>query len=53
MFNASRGFRDKIENYADINKDFIIEMKINGGNVYDYCCFGVDENDKLSDYGIL
>lgn len=49
MFNAGRGFRNKIENYADVNIDFVIEMKINGGSVYDYCCFGVDENDKLSD----
>lgn len=49
MINASRGLRDKIEKYVDVNNDIQIDMQISGGSVYDYCCFGVDANDKLSD----
>lgn len=49
MINASRGLRDKIEKYVDVNNDIQIDMQISGSSVYDYCCFGVDVNDKLSD----
>lgn len=44
-----RGFRDKIEKYFNPNEDITVEVKISGGSVYDFCCFGVDENNKLSD----
>lgn len=47
--NIERGFRDKIEKYADPNKEISVEMKVNGSAVYDYCCFGVDADGKLSD----
>lgn len=47
--NIQRGFRDKIEKYADPNKAISVEMKVNGSAVYDYCCFGVDAAGKLSD----
>ena len=44
-----RGFSDKIEKYFNPNEDITVEVKISGGSVYDFCCFGVDENNKLSD----
>lgn len=47
--NIQRGFRDKIDKYADPNKEITVEMKVNGGAVYDYCCFGVDAAGRLSD----
>ncbi|MCR5105528.1 MAG: VWA domain-containing protein [Eubacterium sp.] len=47
--NMQRGFRDKIDKYADPNNEIVVEMKVNGNSEYDYCCFGVDENGKLSD----
>lgn len=47
--NIQRGFRDKIEKYADPNREISVEMSVNGSAVYDYCCFGVDAAGKLSD----
>ena len=47
--NMQRGFRDKLDKYANLNQEIVIEMKVNGSSVYDYCCFGVDGNNKLSD----
>lgn len=47
--NLQRGFRDKLEKYFDINSDINIIMNTSGISVYDYCCFGVDSANKLSD----
>lgn len=47
--NIQRGFRDKIEKYADPGRALTVEMNVNGGAVYDYCCFGVDAAGKLPD----
>ncbi|MGN0605993.1 MAG: TerD family protein [Oscillospiraceae bacterium] len=44
-----RGFRNKLENYVDINSAIEVQMSITGNSVYDYCCFGVDCDNKLSD----
>lgn len=44
-----RGMRDKLEKYIDVTRPIEAEMQISGGSVYDFCCFGVDGNDKLSD----
>ena len=45
----SRGMRDKLSKYVNLQNDIEIEMKISGPSTYDYCCFGVDANEKLSD----
>ncbi len=47
--NIQRGFRDKMEKYADPNQELCVEMQVGGNAVYDYCCFGVDAAGKLSD----
>ena len=47
--NIQRGMRDKLDKYADLNQSITIHMDTSGGAVYDYCCFGVDGNGKLSD----
>lgn len=44
MIEMIRGFRGKIP-----SGQIVIDMNISGGSVYDFSCFGVDENDKLSD----
>ena len=44
-----RGMRDKLEKYINVNNPIDIEMSIAGPGVYDFCCFGVDASDKLSD----
>ncbi|GHS98941.1 tellurium resistance protein TerA [Synergistales bacterium] len=44
-----RGFRDKLEKHVNISDKLTVEMSLNGDAEYDYCCFGVDANDKLSD----
>ena len=45
----TRGMRDKLSKYVDINSEFSVILGINGNAVYDYSCFGVDANEKLSD----
>lgn len=45
----SRGTRDKIDKFISIDQDFEVCMIVNGKDKYDYSCFGVDNNDKLSD----
>ena len=45
----TRGMRDKIANHADPSGEIIVNMSIAGNSVYDFCCFGVDSADKLSD----
>ena len=47
--NIQRGTRDKLEKYVDLNQNIEVLMEVSGGAVYDYCCFGVDGADKLSD----
>ena len=41
-----RGFRDKIEKYFNPNEDITVEVRISGGSVYDFCCFGVVGSSK-------
>ena len=45
----TRGTRDKIDKYCDINQLITLKMQIQGPAVYDFCCFGVDKDNKLSD----
>lgn len=44
-----RGARGKLAQYIDVNREIEVLMEVSGGAVYDYCCFGVDGEDKLSD----
>ena len=44
-----RGQRGKLEGQFDINMPVTITMQTIGSAVYDYCCFGVDAADQLSD----
>ena len=46
---AQRGTRDKLEKYFNLKNPLKIKIQIRGAAVYDYTCFGVDENEKLSD----
>jgi len=45
----TKGMRDKLEKYFDIQNEIEIVMEISGDAVYDFSCFGVDRNNKLSD----
>lgn len=47
--NIQRGMRDKLEKYMNPGQSIDVYMDVAGGAVYDYCCFGVDANGKLSD----
>ena len=49
MINVQRGFRDKREKYVNLNQSLSVEMQVNGRAIYDYCCFGVDAANQLSD----
>ena len=44
-----RGMRDKLDKYLKLNEVIDVQMGIGGPGVYDFCCFGVDAADKLSD----
>lgn len=44
-----RGMRGKIYERFGTDAPLEIKMSTRGSAVYDYCCFGVDENDILSD----
>ena len=45
----TRGMRDKLSKYVDIQQEITAEIFIEGRSVYDFCCFGVDKAEKLSD----
>lgn len=44
-----KGWKDKLEKYVDLNENIFVDMKIRGNAEYDFCCFGVDLEGKLSD----
>lgn len=44
-----KGWKDKLENYVNLNENIFVDMKVKGNVEYDFCCFGVDGNGKLSD----
>ena len=46
---AERGFRDKLSKYIDTSQPVSVDVSVSGSAVYDYSCFGVDGNNKLSD----
>ena len=47
--NVQKGQRDKLEKYLNINQEIEVVMNVSGKAVYDFTCFGLDENSKLSD----
>ena len=46
---TERGFRDKLGKYINTSEPLTVEVNTSGNAVYDYSCFGVDENNRLSD----
>lgn len=44
-----RGMRDQLGKYLNLQEEFQVQMDVSGGAVYDFCCFGVDRDGKLSD----
>jgi stress response protein SCP2 len=49
MKAVQRGFRDKIENSTSLSGAFPVRISVEGNADYDFCCFGVDSSNKLSD----
>jgi stress response protein SCP2 len=49
MTTIQRGSRCKLEEYLNPAQEITVECSITGPAVYDYCCFGVDAANKLSD----
>ena len=45
----SRGMRDKVSKYVNPMNEILARIGIEGNSIYDYCCFGVDKEGKLSD----
>lgn len=44
-----RGWKDKLEKYVNLNEDVYVDVQVCGNAEYDFCCFGVDMAEKLSD----
>lgn len=44
-----RGFRGKISTNFNVGQPVTVDIRTNGPASYDFCCFGVDQNDQLSD----
>ncbi len=47
--NVQKGQRDKLEKYLNINQEIEVVMNVSGTSVYDFTCFGLDSQSKLSD----
>ena len=46
---VTRGMRNSLENLFNLNQEIKVKMQITGSATYDYVCFGVDSENKLSD----
>ncbi len=46
---AQRGMRGKLEQYVNVQQEFTVTMQVQGRATYDFSCFGVDADGKLSD----
>lgn len=47
--NLQKGQRDKLEKYCNVAQEIEVVMDISGEAVYDFSCFGLDAQGKLSD----
>ena len=45
----TKGMRDKVEKYFNIQNEIEVLMEISGNAVYDFSCFGVDSKNRLCD----
>lgn len=45
----AKGMRDKLEKYLNVNNKIEVIMEMSGKAIYDFCCFGIDQEGKLSD----
>ncbi len=48
-----RGLRDKISNHMDISEPIEVVMQIAGDCKFNFCCFGVDSNEKITDLNYI
>ena len=49
MQQVKRGFRSKLDSFLHTDEKIIVDMSMHGCAVYDFSCFGVDKDNKLSD----
>ena len=49
MIIAERGTRGRIEQYFDLKIPILVNLRMEGAATYDFCCFAVDKDNKLSD----
>lgn len=43
------GQRGALDKYFDLSRAIDVKIEVQGGSVYDSCCFGVDADEQLSD----
>ena len=46
---VTRGMRSSLDNLFALNQEIKVKMQISGSAVYDFVCFGVNSENKLSD----
>ena len=46
--NVTRGMRSPLENLFDLNQEIKVKLQIAGSATYDFVCFGVNSENKLS-----
>ena len=46
---VQKGMRDKLSKYVDLNQTIEVTLRVTGRAVYDFCCFGVGNDNKLTD----
>ena len=44
-----KGQRDQLSKYIDTDRKFMVGLHVEGSSFYNYTCFGIDENEKISD----
>ena len=47
--DIQRGMRDKLSKYMNMSEPIEVSMQIVGNSEFDFSCFGVDAQGKLSD----
>lgn len=51
----TKGMHEKLDHFVHPSGNITVEMSVDGSSVYDYCCFGVDADNKVcgKDYMIF
>jgi stress response protein SCP2 len=49
MKELSKGERLRLAEHVNVNNEFAVNVVVNGSEKFEYCCYGIDANDKIID----